>query len=334
MTVPSDVVGPTTPPAASRGGPPPPRARRRPARRDAVRSRRRTPVWPYLLVTPTVLLIGVVLGYPVVRNVVMSFQDFGLRELVQGDPRFVGLDNYRELSADRVFWEVVVRTLVFTAVNVVLIMVLSTLVALMLARLGRVLRVAVMTGLVVVWAMPVIAATTVWQWLFQSRFGVVNWFLVRLGFEQFEGYSWLANGTATFALIVVLVVWQSIPFAALTLYAGLTTVPAELFEAARIDGASGWALFRRITFPVLRPLFGLIASLEVIWVFKCFVQIWAISEGGPNDATTTLPVYAFRVAQTLNKYDLAGAVSVVTVIVLTVLLLVYFRQSLRQEADR
>ncbi|MDR7381081.1 carbohydrate ABC transporter permease [Promicromonospora iranensis] len=329
MTVPSEVAVRTTPHTPEHGASSP---RDRPRRADARRGR--TSFWPYLLVAPTVLLVGAVLGYPVVRNVVMSFQEFGLRELVQGAPAFVGLANYRELFADRVFWEVVVRTLAFTAVNVVLIMVLSTLVALLLARLGRVLRVAVMTGLVVVWAMPVIAATTVWQWLFQSRFGVVNWVLVQLGLEQFQDYSWLANGSATFALIVVLVVWQSVPFAALTLYAGLTTVPAELFEAARIDGAAGWALFRRITFPVLRSLFGLITSLEVIWVFKCFVQIWAISEGGPNDATTTLPVYAYQVAQTLNRYDLAGAVSVITVVVLTVLLLVYFRQSLRQETDR
>jgi N,N'-diacetylchitobiose transport system permease protein len=331
VTVPSEVAARTTPHTPQHGASSP-RERHRTRRADARQGR--TSFWPYLLVAPTVLLVGAVLGYPVVRNVVMSFQEFGLRELVRGAPAFVGLANYRELFADRVFWEVVVRTLAFTAVNLVLIMVLSTLVALMLARLGRVLRVAVMTGLVVVWAMPVIAATTVWQWLFQSRFGVVNWVLVQLGLEQFQDYSWLANGSATFALIVVLVVWQSVPFAALTLYAGLTTVPAELFEAARIDGAAGWALFRRITFPVLRSLFGLIASLEVIWVFKCFVQIWAISEGGPNDATTTLPVYAYQVAQTLNRYDLAGAVSVITVVVLSVLLLVYFRQSLRQETDR
>jgi N,N'-diacetylchitobiose transport system permease protein len=330
VTVPSEVAARTTPHTVKRGASSP-----RDRHRTRTNARRgRTSFWPYLLVAPTVLLIGAVLGYPVVRNVVMSFQEFGLRELVQGAPAFVGLANYRELFADHVFWEVVVRTLGFTAVNVVLIMVLSTLVALMIARLGRVLRVAVMTGLVVVWAMPVIAATTVWQWLFQSRFGVVNWVLVQLGLDQFQDYSWLANGGATFALIVVLVVWQSVPFAALTLYAGLTTVPAELFEAARIDGAAGWALFRRITFPVLRSLFGLIASLEVIWVFKCFVQIWAISEGGPNDATTTLPVYAYQVAQTLNRYDLAGAVSVITVVVLTILLLVYFRQSLRQETNR
>lgn len=290
--------------------------------------------WAYLLIAPTVVVIGLVLGYPVVRNVVMSFQDYGLRELIRGGAAFVGLDNYVELLSDGTFWGVVVRTLVFTAINVVLIMVLSTLVALMINALGRVLRFGVMAGLVVVWATPIIAATTIWQWLFQSQRGVVNWALVGLGLDRFDGYSWLAHGTAAFAMLVLLIVWQSVPFAALTLYAGLTTVPHELFEAARIDGASGFRLFRSVTLPILRPLFGLIASLEVIWVFKAFAQIWAITQGGPDDATTTLPVYAYQVAQSLHRYGLSGAISVVTVVMLTLLLLVYFRQTLRQEGDR
>ncbi|WP_245859032.1 carbohydrate ABC transporter permease [Luteimicrobium subarcticum] len=296
--------------------------------------RTRANPWPYVLVAPAVVAIGLVLGYPVVRNVVMSFQDYGLRELIRGGASFVGLDNYAELLTDGTFWGVVVRTLAFTAIDVVLIMVLSTLVALMINALGRVLRFGVMAGLVVVWATPIIAATTIWQWLFQSERGVVNATLVALGLDRFDGYSWLAHGPAAFAMLVLLIVWQSVPFAALTLYAGLTTVPHELFEAARIDGASGFRLFRSVTFPILRPLFGLITSLEVIWVFKAFAQIWAVTQGGPDDATTTLPVYAYQVAQSLHRYGLSGAISVVTVVMLTLLLLVYFRQTLRQEGDR
>ncbi|WP_028046750.1 carbohydrate ABC transporter permease [Cellulomonas sp. URHE0023] len=296
------------------------------------RSRTRR-LMPYLLVAPAMLVLVVLLGLPILQNLVMSLQHFGLRELVRGGAVFVGLENYTTLLSDGTFWEVVLRTLVFTAANVVLVMVLSTAVALLLTHLRRAMRVAVMSSLVVVWAMPIIAATTVWQWLFQSRFGIVNALLVGIGLDQFDNYSWLANGSATFGLIVALIVWQSVPFAALTLYAGLTTVPDEIFEAARMDGAAGIRLFRTITFPVLRPMFGLITSLEVIWVFKAFTQIWAISEGGPNDATTTLPVYAYKVAQALHRYDLSGAISVLTVVMLTVLLLVYFRQTLRQEAD-
>ncbi|MFD0201582.1 MULTISPECIES: carbohydrate ABC transporter permease [Saccharothrix] len=293
--------------------------------------RRRTSWWPYLLIAPTVAATGFLLLYPLARNVVISLQEFGLPQLVRGDARFVGLANYTRVLTDPEFWAVVRRTLVFTAVNVVLIMVLSTLVALLLVRLGKWTRLLVMSGLVLVWATPVIAATTVFQWLFQSRLGVVNWTLVQLGFEGYRDYTWFADGPATFAILVALIVWQSVPFAALSLYAAMVTIPSELYEAARIDGAGAWRVFASITFPVLRAMFGLITCLEVIWVVKAFVQIWVISQGGPGQATTTLPVYAFQVAQSLQRYDLGAAVSMLMVLLLVLALLAYFRQMYRQE---
>ncbi|MFL1382284.1 carbohydrate ABC transporter permease, partial [Nocardiopsis protaetiae] len=289
---------------------------------------------PYLLVAPTVLGAAYLLLYPLLRNIAISLQHFRMGELINGGAEFAGLDNYREILGDTTFWEVVQRTFGFTAATVTLIMVLSTLISLLLVRLGRWPRLAVMSALVLTWATPVIAATTIFQWMFQSRLGVVNWLLVRAGFTSFESYAWFADGTATFWILVVLVVWQSIPFAAITLYAAQTTIPRELYEAARIDGAGPWRLFTEITLPMTRAIFGLVACLEVIWVFKAFAQIWAISQGGPNDATTILQVYAFKVATLQHRYDLAGAASTITVVVLLVLLAVYFRHMYRQEAQR
>jgi N,N'-diacetylchitobiose transport system permease protein len=305
--------------------PPPPRPPRRFRPAD---------LWPYLLIAPTLAGTAYLLVYPLVRSVVISFQHFRLGELIRGGAAFVGFDNYAEVLGGAEFWTVVRRTLVWTAVNVVLITLISTLVALMLPRLGRWMRLAVMSGMVLTWATPVLAATTIFQWLFQSRLGVVNWLLVTLGFDSFKDYTWFADGDSTFAILVALVVWQSVPFAALTLYAGLTTVPAELYESARIDGASGWQIFRSVTFPILRPLFGLITSLEVIWVFKCFAQIWAISKGGPDEATTTLPVYAFQIAQSLHKYDLGSAVSTLTVLILIAVLITHLRRMLKHEGEQ
>jgi N,N'-diacetylchitobiose transport system permease protein len=304
---------------------PPPPPRGRPRRRPLAA------VWPYLLVAPTVVGTAFLLVYPLVRNTVMSFQHFGLGELIRGGATWVGFANYRTVLADPEFWTVVRRTLWWTGLDVVLIMVLGTLVSLMLSRLGKRMRLALMSGLVLTWATPVIAATTIFQWLFQSRFGVVNWLLVKLGFESYRDYPWFAHGGSTFAILVTLVVWQSVPFAALTLYGGLTTIPVELYESARIDGAGGWQTFRLITFPMLRPLFALITSLEVIWCFKCFAQIWVISAGGPNGATTTLPVYAFQIAQSLHKYDLGSAVSTLTVLILLGALVFNLRRMFREE---
>lgn len=292
----------------------------------------RRPVWPYLLIAPTLLATAYLLVYPLLRNVVISFQQFGLAELIRGGASFAGFANYTSVLTDPEFWSVARRTGLFTAINVGLIMVLSTLVALLVVRLGRVMRLVVLGGLVLTWATPMIAATTVFQWMFQSQLGVVNWALVSLGFEQFLGHTWFADGPQTFAILVVLIVWQSVPFAALTLYAAMTTVPRELYEAARIDGAGALRSFRSITFPLLAPMFGLVTCLEVIWVGKAFVQIWVISEGGPGRATTTLPVYAYQIAQSLHRYDLGAVVSMLMVLLLALVLLFYFRYMFRQEA--
>ncbi|MFF6998205.1 carbohydrate ABC transporter permease [Streptomyces sp. NPDC008313] len=323
-----------TDPVHSRRPAPAPGTHRPPDTSGTVRrATRGTALWPYLLIAPTVAGAAFLLAYPLVRNLVISFQHYGVRELIRGDADFTGFDNYRELLGDDEFWQVARRTLWWTAVNVVLIMVLSTLVALMLQRLGKRMRTLVMTGLVLAWASPVIATTTVFQWLFASRLGVVNWLLVRLGFDSYDGYSWFAHGTATFTVLVVLVVWQSVPFAAITLYSALLTVPAELYESARIDGAGGGRIFRSVTLPILRPVFALVLCLEVIWVFRCFAQIWAVSKGGPDGATTTLPVYAYQVAQSLHRYDLGAAAATLTVHALTLILIAYFRQMFQQEAE-
>ncbi|MFJ8039060.1 carbohydrate ABC transporter permease [Kitasatospora sp. NPDC096147] len=320
LTAPEAVPRPTAPTA------PPP------ARRPTGRSRLAT-AWPYLLIAPTLVGTAFLLLYPLARNVLMSFQHFRMAELIHGGAGSVGFANYRQVLSDPEFWTVVRRTVGWTALNTALIMLFGALIALMLARLGRRMRFAVMSALVLTWATPVIAATTIFQWLFQSRFGVVNWTLDQLGFSSFRDYAWFAHSGSTFAILVALVVWQSVPFAALTLYGGLTTIPAELYEAARLDGAGAWQTFRLVTFPVLRPLFALVTSLEVIWTFKCFAQIWVISQGGPGDATTTLPVYAFQIAQSLHKYDLGSAVSTLTVLILAGALVFNLRRMFRQEGE-
>ncbi|MEU7332276.1 carbohydrate ABC transporter permease [Streptomyces parvus] len=315
--------------------------RRRPAPRLAVRTSpprrggtgRTRNLWPYALVAPAVGGMLYLLVYPLVRAVLISFQDFRLRQLIAGDADFVGLRNYRTLLTDPRFWEVVRRTFLFMAVNVVLIMVIATLVALMVERLGRIGRTVVLCSLVLAWAMPVVAATTVFQWLFHSEFGIVNWSLTSLGLDSFDRYPWFANGTAAFAILVTLIVWQSVPFAAITLYSALTTVSPELYESARLDGAGAGRIFRSVTFPILRPIFLLVVSLEVIWTFKAFVQIWVMTRGGPGDATTILPVHAVQTALSSQRYDLGSAASMVTVVLMSGVLVLYFRQMLRQEDE-
>ncbi|MET8180637.1 sugar ABC transporter permease [Streptomyces sp. NPDC005336] len=294
---------------------------------------RLTGVAPYLLLLPALAVTAVLLGWPLVKNGMLSFQNLNMRQLIQHLTEWNGVDNYRTALTSEDFWRVTARSVVFTGANVVLIMVLGTLTGLLLARLGKAMRLLLSIGLVLAWAMPVIAATTVFQWLFAARFGVVNWVLDKLGRHAMADYNWTGSQFSTFFVITVLIVWQSIPFVAINLYAATTTIPRELYEAAALDGAGTWKSFTSVTFPFLKPFLLATTFLEVIWVFKAFPQVFAINEGGPDRLTETLPVYAFIEGVGNQHYGMGAAISLLTILVLLALTSYYLRIVLRQEED-
>ncbi|MFF9815607.1 carbohydrate ABC transporter permease [Streptomyces sp. NPDC014006] len=288
---------------------------------------------PYLLLLPALLATLVLLGVPLVKNGMLSFQNLNPRQLILHLTEWNGIDNYRDVLTGSDFWRVVKRSVLFTLANVVLIMLLGTLTGLLLARLGKRMRLLLLLGLVLAWAMPVIAATTVYQWLFAQRFGVVNWVLDKLGWHSMADYNWLGTQFSTFSVITLLIVWQSIPFVAINLYAATTTIPRELYEAASLDGAGTWQSFTSVTFPFLRPFLYSTTFLEVIWVFKAFPQVFAMNEGGPDRLTETLPVYAFVEGVGNQHFGMGAAISFLTVLVLLALTSYYLRMVLKQEED-
>ena len=288
---------------------------------------------PYLLLLPALLATAVLLGYPLVKNGMLSFQNLNPRQLILHLTEWNGFDNYHEVLGSSDFWKVVERSIVFTAANVVLIMVLGTLVGLLLARLGKKMRLLLMLGLVLAWAMPLIAATTVYQWLFAQRFGVVNYVLDSLGWHSMADYNWTGTQFSTFSLVTLVIVWMSIPFVAINLYAASTTIPKELYEAASLDGAGTWKSFTSVTLPFLKPFLLATTFLEVIWVFKSFAQLFAINGGGPDRLTETLPVYAFVEGVGNQHFGMGAAISFLTIIVLLVMTGYYLRTVLKQEED-
>ncbi|MEU1463129.1 sugar ABC transporter permease [Streptomyces sp. NPDC005727] len=296
-------------------------------------SARRGAAAPYLLLLPALLATLILLGWPLVKNGMLSFQNLNPRQLIQHLTEWNGGDNYKEVLSGPDFWHVVERSVVFTAVNVVLIMLFGTLTGLLLARLGKKMRLLLLLGLVLAWAMPVIAATTVYQWLFAQRYGVVNWVLDKLGWHSMADYNWFGSQLSTFSVITLLIVWQSIPFVAINLYAATTTIPRELYEAASLDGAGAWKSFTSVTFPFLRPFLYATTFLEVIWVFKAFPQIFAINEGGPDHLTETLPIYAFVEGVGNQHFGVGAAISFLTILVLLVITSYYLRMVLKQEED-
>ncbi|WP_236240027.1 carbohydrate ABC transporter permease [Streptomyces sp. CC228A] len=331
-TAPQDAPGRA---AQTQGGTPPPPADPKDVRQPS-RGRRSLPtgLLPYLLIAPAVLAMAVLLVYPLVRNVILSFQQVNRKELITRQPEWIGFENYTELLGDPDFWTVVVRSLVFTAANVVLIMGIGTLIGLLLNRLGKKMRLVLSLALMLAWAMPIVASVTVFRWLFDEQFGVVNWLMRTLGFAGYEQHNWFETGFSTLTIVTALVVWGSIPFVALNMYAGLTTVGTELYEAARMDGANGWRTFWSVVFPNLKPFFLITTFLEIIWVFKAFAQVYAMNLGGPDRGSETLPVYAYIEGQGQAHYGLAAAISVLTIVMLIAAMSFYFRLILKQEEEQ
>ncbi|MYU23915.1 sugar ABC transporter permease [Streptomyces sp. SID8352] len=288
---------------------------------------------PYMLLLPACAITALLLGWPLLKDVILSFQNLNMAQLIQHVTEWNGVENYKEVLTGEDFWRVTLRSILFTAANVVLIMVLGSLVGLLLARLGKWMRFTLLLGLVLAWAMPIVASTTVYNWLFAERFGVVNWVLDKLGWHSMAHYSWTSTQMSTFFVITLLIVWGSIPFVAINLYAATTTIPKELYEAASLDGANSWRSFTTVTMPFLRPFLYATTFLEVIWVFKAFVQVYLINNGGPDRLTEILPVYAYVEGVGNQHYGMGAAIAVLTIAILLGLTAYYLRIVLKQGED-
>ncbi|HLU54420.1 MAG TPA: sugar ABC transporter permease [Pseudonocardia sp.] len=304
----------------------PPAARQRPRRRGAVTR-------PWLLLAPALLVMGGLLLYPLLRVLVLSLQDFGLRELVSGRTNWVGLDNYVELLTSPELWTTVLpNTVVFAAVAVALTVVFGTLVALLLARLSPVVRGVVTTAIMVAWAMPAVTGTYVWVFAFTPGDGVVVQALDALGLVDAATANPFAGRLSFYGVAALNVVHHGFPFVALTVLAGLLTIPRELTEAAIVDGASAWRRFWSVTFPMLRPVFAVVTVLSTIWDFKVFTQIYLMPGGdGVNRNVLTLGTWSYVESFAQNRFGLGAAIAVLLTALLLVVTVVYLRLLFRED---
>jgi len=279
---------------------------------------------PVLLLLPALTIIVALIAYPLGRTVYLSFTDTGLGELIYGGSSWVGLENFQEVFRDEHLRASLVNTIVFGTACVIGTMVLGFAIALLLnQRLKGNWFFAI--AVLLPWAVPAIAASAIWKWLFDSRYGFVNWALTNLGFEHFQDYAWFADrGSASFAIFVT-VVWQSFPFVALSLLAGLQTIPKETLQAAAVDGANAFQRFRLVTLPLLRPIVAVLVVFSTIWDFKIFDQIYVMAAGVPDRAADTAAVAAYREGFALSHYGLGSAVAVVLFLILLAFSLLYVR---------
>jgi N,N'-diacetylchitobiose transport system permease protein len=298
-------------------------------RRRPLVSRLGSRATPYALLLPAAAVIGAVLAYPLYFMVRLSFQHYGLFQLIRHKGQWIGTQNYSEIFHDGTFWHVVLRTLLFTTVAVSLTMVLGTLIALLLAQLGSFMRLLLTAGLIFVWATPVVVAVDIWRWMVDFEFGFVNWLLTYLHLGNYNHHDWFVNVWTGWGVITALVVWGAIPFVAITVYAGLTQVPKELVEAASIDGASAWRIFHDVTVPLLKPIFVILISLSIIWDFQVFNQVWIMLDEQPSPDYYTMAVYAYHTSFQTSEYGLGSAIAIVMVAIMLVVSFVYIRQMVK-----
>ena len=278
---------------------------------------------PWLLLAPALAATVLLMLGPAAQTVWMSLHD-----MVLFRPRsrpFVGLANYAAALADPVFWEGLAASVLWVVVSVGLQFALGLGAALLLNRrfawrgLARAL-------IVVPWALPSVIIGLVWTWMLDFNLGLVNEVGLRLGLLE-QPVPWLSQPGTAFAAVVLAVVWQGFPFFAVTLLAGLQAIPAELYEAAALDGAGSAATFRHVTLPGLAGVMATALLLRMIWVANSLDLILVMTGGGPGTATQTLPLHAFLTAWSGGNYGQGSALAVILTLLLLGVVIAYVVRS-------
>ncbi|MFF0726567.1 carbohydrate ABC transporter permease [Streptomyces sp. NPDC004134] len=313
----------------------PPTEPSRPGRASADAARRRkrlvTVTRPWLLLAPSLVVLAGLLLWPLIEVGKLSLQEYEVK-FGGGVGTWTGFDNYSALLSNELLWKTVLPNTAFFAFGcVILTVAFGTFVALLLNRLGTVWRVVCSTAIMAAWAMPAVTGTYVWVWLFAAEDGLMSRLAGALGLIDPETTNWFTERLGFYAIATLNVVHHGFPFVAITVLAGLMTVPKELYEAGMIDGASAWQRFWRITVPALRPIFLVVTILSTIWDFKVFTQIFLMPGGsGSNEDVMNLGVYSYIEAFAKNDYGAGAAAAVMLTLLLIAITLVYIRTLFRQ----
>ena len=283
----------------------------------------RQSVFSWLMMAPPLLFLTALVGYPFCYGILLSLQD----RPVAHAGTFVGLKNFATNLHDPLFWRVALNTFVYTALATLLKMVGGLALALAMNQqfpLKNLVRALMLLPFIV----PTVLSTVAWMWILDPAFSVLNWLLVLVGVPK-PGPSWLGNPILAMISIIVINTWRGLPFYGITLLAGLQTVPPELYEAATIDGASGWQRFLYVTLPLLQPIILIVTLFSVIFTFADFQLVYVLTHGGPQNATHLFATYAFDIAMGAGQLGLGASVALAmlpTLALLIVALTIYLRR--------
>jgi multiple sugar transport system permease protein len=279
--------------------------------------------WAYFMILPSLLLVFIVVIYPVLTGIAFSVQDVRLNRPDKSG--FLGLAQYQKLFTDPVFLHALSNSLVWVIGGVISQLALGLLTALCLNRPLPGMRLARIL-ILLPWILPTVVAGNMWALMLDSRLGVINDMLVKLGILP-RYYAWFADPNTALPTVLVVALWQGFPFFTLLLLAGLQGIPDDLYEAASVDGATPRQQLFKITLPMLRPVIVAVVVLRVIGLVNSPDLIIILTKGGPGHATDTLASYAFQTAYSDYNFGYSGAISVVMLVLLMVFTVVYVRLS-------
>ena len=284
----------------------------------------------FLLNIPSVVFLLMIIAYPIVYAVYLAFHKVGVRELRSGNMPYVGLDNFWLLFQDELFWLSLKQTFVFVSTTIVLEVIIGLCIALVINEqrifLSRVTRLLILLP----WAIPPIVNGLLWSFIYNSKYGYLNIVLAKLGLIT-EYVQWLGDPQIALFAVILPYVWRTTPFAVLLFHAALQGIPEELYEAAEVDGASALSRLLRITLPLLAPTIAVVLVLRTTFAFMVFDEIFAMTQGGPGNATWVSAWYTYRAAfQPPFEIGIGAASAYVLAFIIGIIAVFYIRMLYRQ----
>lgn len=281
---------------------------------------------PLLMILPSLALAVFIIGYPIIDLAWTSLQEVSRFGQLRG---FAGFDNFAEVFTDQLFYDSLVRTLIWTVAVVGGTLLISLPVALILNDdfIGRgAARVIIMLP----WAISLTMTAVVWRWGLNGRAGLLNATLMDIGVMS-EPIEWLATAPLAFTAEILIGILVSIPFTTTIFLGGLSSLPQDAYEASMVDGASWWDQFRFITLPLMKPFINIAIVLNVIYVFNSLPIIWVMTEGGPANGTDILVTYLYKLAFRFGQLGKASAISLIMFGVLFIFTIIYVVMVMRAE---
>lgn len=282
-----------------------------------------------LFILPAFIYMMIFVGYPIISNFILSFQDVTVKNLANGEKHFIWFDNYITLFNDGVFLKAMFNTVLFTVCCLIFQFLIGFCLAIFFTHKFKFAK--VVRGLLMIpWMMPMTVTALMFKFMFSTDVGIINYILKCLGIIS-ENVDWLTSpNTAMFAVIAANV-WIGIPFNTILISTGLTTIPTELYESASVDGATGFQQLIKITLPLLRPTIESVLVLGFIYTFKVYDLVYVMTEGGPVNSTHLLSTYSYKLSFDLFKYSEGSAVANVLFIILVLVGILYMKITMEGE---